>query len=156
MGILDRLGKQPNKGEPAAGDQLSQLKAKYASVLRFIEQKGIRLQNVHVEGGKLVIRGSAPSQELADLVWDQVKLVDPNYGDLTLDLSVASQSGTGGSGTAAAMQTHTVVAGDTLSKLAQRFYGDKMAYQRIFDANRDILKDPDLIHPGQVLKIPAR
>ena len=153
MGILDRLGKQPNKGEPAAGDQLSQLKAKYASVLRFIEHKGIRLQNVHVEGGKLVIRGSAPSQELADLVWDQVKLVDPNYGDLTLDLSVAPQSGTGGAG---AMQTHTVVAGDTLSKLAQRFYGDKMAYQRIFDANRDILKDPDLIHPGQVLKIPAR
>lgn len=156
MGILDRLGKQPNKGAPASGDQLSQLRAKYASLLRFIDQKGIRLQNVHVEGGKLLIRGVAPSQELKDLVWEQVKLVDPSYGDLTLDLSVAPQSGTAGSGTASAMQSHTVVAGDTLSKLAERFYGDRMAYQRIFDANRDILKDPDLIHPGQVLKIPAR
>ena len=156
MGILDRNSKQPNKGAPASGDQLSELKAKYASVLRFIEQKGIRLQNVHIEGGKLLIRGIAPSEELKALVWDQVKLVDPSYADLTLDLSVAPQSGTGGAGTTAGMQTHTVVAGDTLSKLAERFYGDKMAYQRIFDANRDILKNPDLIHPGQVLKIPAR
>ena len=54
----------------------------------------------------------------------------------------------------AAPRTHTVVAGDNLSKIAKKFYGDANKWKRIFEANRDILKNPDLIHPGQVLKIP--
>jgi nucleoid-associated protein YgaU len=50
--------------------------------------------------------------------------------------------------------THTVVAGDTLSKIALAHYGDGMAYMRIFEANRDQLDDPDRIFPDQVLVIP--
>jgi nucleoid-associated protein YgaU len=50
--------------------------------------------------------------------------------------------------------TYTVVSGDTLSGIAQRFYGDASAYMRIFEANRDKLNDPNLIHPGQELVIP--
>jgi nucleoid-associated protein YgaU len=50
---------------------------------------------------------------------------------------------------------YTVVAGDSLSKIAQREYGDAGAWRRIYDANRDIVKDPDLIHPGQQLRIPS-
>lgn len=52
-------------------------------------------------------------------------------------------------------QTYTVVAGDSLSKIAKRFYGDAMKWNVIFEANRDQIKDADLIYPGQTLKIPA-
>jgi nucleoid-associated protein YgaU len=51
--------------------------------------------------------------------------------------------------------TYTVVSGDSLSKIAKRQYGDAHKWPVIFEANRDTIKDPDLIHPGQVLKIPA-
>lgn len=50
---------------------------------------------------------------------------------------------------------HTVVSGDTLSKIAKEYYGDPMRYPEIFEANRPMLKDPDLIYPGQVLRIPG-
>ena len=52
-------------------------------------------------------------------------------------------------------QTYTVQKGDTLSHVAQQFYGKASGWNRIFEANRDQLDDPDLIRPGQVLKIPA-
>jgi nucleoid-associated protein YgaU len=61
----------------------------------------------------------------------------------------------GTSGTASG-KTYTVVAGDSLSKIAKREYGDANAWNRIYEANRDIIKDPDLIYPGQSLKIPAK
>ena len=47
-----------------------------------------------------------------------------------------------------------MVAGDNLSKIAKHFYGDANKWKRIFEANRDTIKNPDVIHPGQVLKIP--
>ncbi|RPE80084.1 LysM peptidoglycan-binding domain-containing protein [Vulcaniibacterium tengchongense] len=52
-------------------------------------------------------------------------------------------------------QTYTVAQGDTLSHIAQRFYGKASRWKAIFEANRDQLDDPDRIRPGQVLKIPA-
>ena len=54
----------------------------------------------------------------------------------------------------ASVMEYRVVKGDSLSKIAQRVYGDAQAWRRIYDANRDIIDDPDLIHPGQVLKVP--
>jgi uncharacterized protein YidB (DUF937 family) len=51
-------------------------------------------------------------------------------------------------------RTYTVAAGDSLSKIAKRFYGDANQWKRIFEANKDQIKNPDLIHPGQVLRIP--
>lgn len=53
-------------------------------------------------------------------------------------------------------KTYTVVKGDSLSKIAKREYGDANAWGRIYEANRDLIKDPDLIYPGQTLKIPAK
>ena len=55
---------------------------------------------------------------------------------------------------APADRTYVVVKGDSLSKIAKREYGDAGKWRRIFEANRDIIKDPDLIHPGQKLRIP--
>lgn len=54
-----------------------------------------------------------------------------------------------------AVQTYTVVKGDSLSKIAKHFYGNANKWRPIFEANRDQLDDPDRIKPGQVLKIPA-
>ena len=56
---------------------------------------------------------------------------------------------------AGADRSYTVERGDSLSKIARRMYGDANQWRRIFDANRDQIEDPDLIHPGQVLRIPA-
>ena len=59
-------------------------------------------------------------------------------------------TGTSGSG-----KTYVVVQGDSLSKIAKREYGDANKWQAIYEANKDLIKDPDLIYPGQTLKIPG-
>ena len=53
-----------------------------------------------------------------------------------------------------ASRTYTVQSGDTLSKIAKEMYGDAGKYPQIFEANRPMLKDPDKIYPGQVLRVP--
>lgn len=53
-------------------------------------------------------------------------------------------------------ETYVVVKGDTLSKIAKHFYGSANSWKKIFDANTDVLKDPNKIFPGQKLKIPAK
>lgn len=52
-------------------------------------------------------------------------------------------------------QFHTVASGDTLGKIAKKYYGNAMKYPVIFEANKPMLSDPDKIYPGQVLRIPA-
>ena len=52
-------------------------------------------------------------------------------------------------------KTYTVVAGDTLSQIAKREYGDASQWKRIYEANKDTIKNPDLIYPGQTFKIPG-
>jgi nucleoid-associated protein YgaU len=61
----------------------------------------------------------------------------------------------GSSSTAASSKAYVVVSGDSLSKIAQREYGNANQWPRIYEANRDLLKDPDKIYPGQKLRIPA-
>lgn len=56
---------------------------------------------------------------------------------------------------AAPEQTYTVKKGDSLSRIAKRVYGDAQQWRKIHEANRDIIDNPDLIHPGQVLKLPG-
>jgi uncharacterized protein YidB (DUF937 family) len=53
-----------------------------------------------------------------------------------------------------AARTYTVVAGDSLSKISKKFYGDANQWKKIFEANRDQIKNPDLIRPGQTFQIP--
>ena len=52
-------------------------------------------------------------------------------------------------------QFHTVVSGDTLGKIAKKYYKNAMKYPVIFEANKPMLSDPDKIYPGQVLRIPS-
>lgn len=56
---------------------------------------------------------------------------------------------------AAAERSYTVKSGDSLSAIAKREYGDAAQWKRIYEANRDTIDNPDLIHPGQELKIPS-
>jgi nucleoid-associated protein YgaU len=58
------------------------------------------------------------------------------------------------SGAATSRRTYTVVKGDSLSAIAKREYGDANKWHAIYEANKDTIKDPDLIHPGQTLRLP--
>jgi nucleoid-associated protein YgaU len=67
------------------------------------------------------------------------------------------QSGASSTAPAAqAYEIYEVKAGDSLSRIAKRAYGEAGAWKRIFEANTDLLSDPDKIRPGQKLKIPAK
>jgi nucleoid-associated protein YgaU len=63
-------------------------------------------------------------------------------------------TGESGAGGFDATQWHEVQKGETLWKIAEQYYGDGNLYPKIFDANRDILKDPNRINIGQKLRIP--
>ena len=64
------------------------------------------------------------------------------------------QSGSSSTAPADQSQSYTVQSGDSLSKIAKRVYGDANKWHTIYEANRDTIKNPDLIHPGQVLTLP--
>jgi nucleoid-associated protein YgaU len=141
---------------------LEELKNKYQSVLDVIKQKGVHLTHVHVQDNKLFIQGAAPSEQIKNDVWNQIKSVDSSYSDLTCDLTVdpslpqpAAQAAAASAGSGADGRTYKVQPGDTLSKIAKEFYGDANKYQRIFEANRDKLENPDKIRAGQELTIPG-
>ena len=139
-------------------DRFEQLKMKYQSVLNFIQSQGVQLQNLNMEGDKLLIRASAPSADLKNKVWDQIKLVDPNFSDLIADIqapAAAAAAAAGNAPSTTAAKTYTVQAGDSLSKIAKQFYGDANKYMKIFEANKDKLTDPDKIKPGMDLVIPS-
>lgn len=132
---------------------LEQVKQKYASVLELIKRSNVRLDHLHVEGDKLVLKGAAPNQAVKNDVWNAIKAVDASFSDLSADIAIDSSLPAPAS--AAVAQTYSVKSGDTLSKIAKQFYGDAGQYMKIFEANKDKLKDPDQIQVGQELKIPA-
>jgi LysM repeat protein len=135
---------------------LNQLKGKYQAALNAVPQLGISLQNVHIEGDKLLIRGKAPNEQSKNRFWDLIKQADSSYSDVTADISVDSSLPQPQTGAAAGsgQRTYTVKSGDTLSKISKEMYGDATQYNKIFDANRDKLSDPNKIFPGQELVIP--
>lgn len=123
------------------------IKVKYQSAIDVGKTRGVSWKNVHVENEKLLLRGSAPNEQIKNAVWDQIKKVDPNYKDLTVDITIDASL-------PVPSQTYVVKSGDTLSKIAKQFYGDAGQYMKIFNANKDTLSDPDKIKVGQELVIP--
>jgi nucleoid-associated protein YgaU len=137
-------------------DKFEQLKMKYQSVLNFIQSQGVQLQNLNMEGDKLLIRATAPSADLKNRVWDQIKLVDPSFSDLIADIQApaAAAAAAGGAPSTPSPRTYTVQAGDSLSKISKQFYGDANKYMTIFNANKDKMSDPDKVKIGTELIIP--
>jgi nucleoid-associated protein YgaU len=135
--------------------RFDQLKMKYQSVLNFMQAQNVQLQNVNMEGDKLFIRATAPSADIKNKVWDQIKLVDPNYADLTaqIDAPAVAAAAAGGAPVSGA-RTYTVQPGDNLSHISKHFYGDPNQYAKIVEANKDKISDPDKIRAGMELIIP--
>ena len=82
----------------------------------------------------------------------------PNPNESVPDFSSVQSGGSSTAPSASAKsaeQTYTVKKGDSLSKIAKRVYGDAQQWRKIHEANRDVIENPDLIHPGQVLKLPG-
>ena len=122
------------------------VKAKYQGVLNLGEQLGIKDGNVTEEGGVLKIKGVANTPYEKDLLWDKIKeLGGENASDVQANISVADDS---------VYHRHTVASGESLSKIAKHYYGDAMKYKQIFAANTNVLSNPDVIQPDQVLVIP--
>jgi nucleoid-associated protein YgaU len=119
---------------------------KYQSLLELANQNGTTYELSEGDNGTLVVTGTAPSAEAKQALWDEYNRIDPDFksGDLILNISTGDASGGGGN-------TYTVESGDNLTKIGNK-YG--IQWKAIWDANRDILKDPDKIYPGQELKIP--
>lgn len=142
-------------------DRLEELKNKYSSVLQVVQQQGVRLTHLHVQDNKLFLQGAAPSQDVKNNVWNQIKSVDASLSDITCDLNVdpslapPKTAAAAAPASATSSRTYRVQAGDTLSKIAKQFYGNANDYNRIFDANRDKLDNPDKIQVGQELIIPS-
>jgi len=105
-----------------------------------------------------LIRATAPSEQVKNKIWDQIKLIDSSYSDLICDISAPQESATmtagASTGGGQGQRRYTVKSGDTLSKISREFYGDPNQYSKIFNANRNILADPNKISPGQDLLIP--
>lgn len=157
MGLFDKIfgrGASSTVAQPTDQERFQQLRQKYLPALQVADQQGVKMTHFQLQQGKLYIRGIAPSEAAKNKVWDQIKMVDPSYSDLTADIVVQSIPGTDGTTGTAQSKTYTVKSGDTLSKISREFYGDADEYMRIFYANRDKIHDPDMIKVGQVLTIP--
>ena len=122
------------------------VKAKYQGVLNLGEQLGIKGGDVTEEGGVLKIKGEAATPYEKNAIWDKIKeLGGENPSDIKANITVTDSS---------VYHRHTVKGGESLSKIAKHYYGDAMKYKQIFEANTGLLKNPDVIHPDQVLVIP--
>jgi nucleoid-associated protein YgaU len=124
------------------------LRDKYAWAVK--TANNLRMQGSAEErDGKLYFKGTTQTQEEANKIWDAIKTIPEWPNEIVADIQAV-----GGTAAQTGDVTYTVKAGDTLSKIAQQHLGRADAYTAIFEANRDQLKDPDKIYPGQVLKIP--
>jgi nucleoid-associated protein YgaU len=128
------------------------LRDKYANAIQ--TAKNFRMDGSAQERErKLHFNGTVTSEAEKNAIWDAIKTVPDWRTDVIADIRVMPKPGV--AAPVSSMKTYTVKAGDTLSKISGEFLGNANEYMRIFEANKDQLKDPDTIQPGQVLKIPA-
>ena len=125
---------------------MSELTDKYASVISAAQNAGCNVTTSEEEG-RLSISGTCPTQYAVNQAWDALKEIDAsmNAGDFAINLTADRQDIYG---------EYEVQSGDSLSAIANKVTAGKLSYQQIFEANQDVLSDPDQIQPGQKLKIP--
>lgn len=120
---------------------------KYKDLFALANEIGLKNPDVKEEAGKLKISGQPEYQLDVNRLWDNIK-THPGWETEIVANIQAQRSDVFG--------VHTVVAGDTLSKLAKVYLGSPSRYMDIFNVNKDTLSNPDLIKVGQSLKIPSR
>ncbi len=120
-----------------------ELKDKYAKLLDYAKQEGVENLDVKEQNNVLYVSGSTTASK-KDKLWQIYNEIDPDMrqGDLVLNIDQLQ----GGE------EIYEIKPGDNLSKIAKNYPG--MTWQKIFDANKDKIKDPNLIHPGQKIIIP--
>ena len=123
------------------------LTSKYQELIDLGKDLEIQDLSAQEEGGKLNIKGTAPYQFDKDLFWDKVKTYSGWESEIAADIKVGQTDIHG---------CYTVQSGDTLSKISKWHLGDAMKYMDIFNLNKDILDNPDLIKVGQKLKLPNK
>ena len=127
------------------------LKDKYQSALDYAKEVGAEMENFHEEDGHIVFNGTVATPYLRNAIWDKLKSINGTGtegaapADVKANIKVSDES---------VFHKHTVVAGETLGKIAKHYFDDASKYVAIFEANKDTLKNPDLIVVGQVLDIP--
>jgi nucleoid-associated protein YgaU len=137
----------------AQADPSSQEKLKAANdaaadaILGYIGTQNLKATGLTVtyDNGKATVYGVADTQTTKEkivLCCGNVQGVDSVNDQMTVDQSEPEA------------QYYTVVKGDNLSKISKQYYGDPNKYAKIFEANKPMLKSPDLIYPGQMLRIP--
>jgi LysM repeat protein len=140
------------------------LRDKYSHAVMTAKQLGME-GSAEERDGKLHFNGTVKSEDEKNKIWNALKTVPDWQKEINADIRVKpgaqpqpgaqAQSIPQPTPAKAAMKTYTVKSGDTLSEIAKRELGSANKYMEIFNANRDLLSDPDKIQPGQVLKIPA-
>jgi len=104
--------------------------------------------------GGLGVAGAAMAAKAVAGHFGSHEAADVAVSQTSADSPIQASPAASPSPAAAPTQTYTVVSGDNLSKIAKHFYGNANDWHKIFEANRDKLSNPDLIQPGQVLRIP--
>ena len=121
--------------------------------------KGLRMQGSADErNSKLYFTGTVNSEDEKNQIWNAIKTVPDWQTDIIADIRVSASAAPAQAAApkaAAAPQTYTVKPGDSLSKIAKEHLGNANLYMEIFNANKDVLQDPDKIKPGMVLKLPV-
>ena len=120
---------------------------KYKDLETLAGKLGIREFSMKEAGGKLQIAGKTTYALERDLFWDALKKHAGWENEVAADVKAERTDIHG---------IHTVQAGESLSKIAKTHLDDAGRYMDIFNANKDKLKDPNMIHPGQQLVIPNR
>ena len=154
MGLLDFL---KDTGKDLFGGKEENAAEKIKDEVERALGSNISNLGVRYDNGKVTLQGQAKSQaakEKATLIAGNVKGVS-NVNDDGIQVAGATTASATTKAPAKASTYYTIQSGDTLSKIAKAKYGDASQYDKIFEANREVIGDPDKIYPGQQIRIPA-
>lgn len=146
MGIFDfvkSVGKKLGIGDEETPPTADDLKKELDSY-----DLGTEKIDVEIEGDKAIIKGEVADQSIFEKA---IMAVGNTLGVSQVEASEVSVA----EASDKEPVFHEVKKGDNLWKIAEKHYGNGSKYPEIFEANKPMLKDPDLIYPGQMLRIPA-
>lgn len=151
MGLLDFL---KDAGKDLFGGRTENAAQKIMDEIQGALGDNITGLGVRFDNGRVTLQGQAKSlaaKEQATLIAGNVRGVEHVNDDA---LTVIAAPGAPAAAPVAS-RFYTIQSGDTLSKIAKEYYGDANAYDKIFEANREVIGHPDKIYPGQQIRIPA-